>query len=462
MSPLAAATAGSALRLASGPATFVAIFVALGVALMLSFAPGLASSPAAAGETPRSTGPLVESFDLSVTINPASARWVSEALDDAEADGAYMVVFRLDTPGGLDESMRDIVKDLIAAPMPVVVYVSPDGARAASAGMFITEAADVAAMAPQTNIGSATPISLGGGKQDEVLGRKVRNDAAAYARALAEGHGRNGDLAAGMVRDAVNVTASEAKRRNLVDVVAPSQERLLRELDGFRVKGPKAQRLETTGARIESHDLPFKFQALELLVNPNVVFLLFTLGLIGLGFELFHPGAIFPGALGAVSLILALFGLAELPINVAGLLLILLAFGLFAAEAFIVSHGALAAGGIIALAAGGLLLFDTDNPAFDISVPLVILTAAALGGFFVWIVSKAVQARHRRVRTGAEEMVGARGVVRSALDPVGHVFVDGALWRAHTADEHPVEQGREVVVEEIEGLTLTVSETGDD
>src|SRR3954447_13010320 len=176
--------------------------------------------------------PLVESFALDLTINPASASWVSQALDDAKADKADIVIFRLDTPGGLDESMRDIVKDIIGAPMPVVVYVSPDGARAASAGMYITEAADVAAMAPQTNIGSATPISLGGGNQDEVLGRKIRNDAAAYVRALAEGHDRNGDLAAQMVHKAVNVTATEALRRNLVDIVAPDQQALLRELDG--------------------------------------------------------------------------------------------------------------------------------------------------------------------------------------------------------------------------------------
>ncbi len=401
--------------------------------------------------------PLVESFALDLTINPASASWVNQALDDAKADKADIVIFRLDTPGGLDESMRDIVKHIIGAPMPVVVYVSPNGARAASAGMYITEAADVAAMAPQTNIGSATPISLGGGNQDEVLGRKIRNDAAAYARALAEGHGRNGDLAAQTVRRAVNVPAEEAQKRNLVDVIAQSQEELVKKLDGFQVKGPKSQRLETTGARIESHDVPFKFRVLEVLVNPSTVFLLFTLGLVGLGFELFHPGAILPGALGAVSLIIALFGLAQLPINAAGLLLILLAFGLFAAEAFIVSHGALAVGGVIALIAGGLLLFDTNSPAFDISVPIVIFTAAVLGSFFVWVISKAVQARHRHVHTGYEEMIGMQGTVRSPLDPVGHVFVQGALWRARTPDGERLESGERVVVDAIDGLTLTVS-----
>ena len=252
----------------------------------------------ATGAAQQDGGPLVRSVELDMTINPASAGWVEQALEDAENDGAEIVIFRLDTPGGLDDSTRDIVKDILAAPMPVVVYVSPNGARAGSAGAYITEAADVAAMAPQTNIGSATPISLGGGEQDEVLGRKIRNDAAAYIRALAEGHGRNGDLAEQLVRDAVNVTATEAQRRNLVDIVAEDEQALVRELDGFRVQGPKAQTLETTGARIDSVGVPFKFAALELLVNPNTVFLLLTMGLILIGLELFNPGMILPGTLG--------------------------------------------------------------------------------------------------------------------------------------------------------------------
>jgi membrane-bound serine protease (ClpP class) len=410
----------------------------------------------AAGQQQRpAKQPLIHSVALDMTINPASAGWVDEALQDAEDDGAYMVVLRIDTPGGLDDSMRDIVKDLLAAPMPVVVYVSPDGARAASAGLFITEAADVAAMAPETNIGSATPVSLGGGEQDRVLGRKVRNDAAAYVRALAEGHERNGDLAARMVTDAVNVTAVQAERRNLVDLVAPNERSLLQQLDGFRVKGPKAQRLETAGARVESRDVPFKWEALELLVNPNTVFLLFSLGLLLLSVELFNPGTFLPGSLGAVSLLLALFGLAQLPINVAGLLLILLAFGLLVAEAFVISHGALAAGGIVSLVFGGLLLFDTDSDAFEISVPIVIFTAALLGGALLWVVGKAVQTRHRAVHTGSEELLGAHGVVRSALDPTGHVFVQGALWRARS--DRRLDPGERVVVEGVEGLTLTVA-----
>jgi membrane-bound serine protease (ClpP class) len=425
-----------------------AIFLMAVALIGLGAAQGTAAAPRGA--------PVVRFVDLDLTVNPASADWVKESLDDARDDGVALVVFKLDTPGGLDESMRDMIKRVIAAPMPVAVYVSPNGARAASAGLYITEAADVAAMAPQTNIGSATPISIGPGEQDRVLGRKIRNDAAAYVRALAEGHGRNPDLAEQMVRRATNVTASVALQRRLIDVIATDDQDLVRKLDGYVVKGPKHRRLSLAGARIEHRGVPFKFELLELLVNPNTVFLLFTLGLIGLGFELFHPGAILPGSLGAVSLILALFGLAQLPVSIAGLLLILLAFGLFVAEAFIVSHGALAVGGVVSLVFGGLLLFNTNNDAFEISVPIVVFTAAMLGGFFVFVASKAVEARHGRVHTGREQLVGERAVVRSPLDPVGHVFVQGALWRAVARDSEQVEVGDEVVVEEVDGLTLTV------
>jgi membrane-bound serine protease (ClpP class) len=404
----------------------------------------------------QSQRPLVRSIALDLTINPASAKWVEESLDDAKHDDAKLVIFRIDTPGGLDDSMRDIIKDIIAAPMPVVVYVYPNGARAASAGLYITESADVAAMAPQTNIGSATPISIGPGEQDRVLGRKIRNDAAAYVRALAEGHGRNPDLAEQMVRKATNVTAAVAKRRGLIDLVADDEQDLLRKLDGFRVKGPKAQTLHTAGAQIERRGVPFKYQLLELIVNPTTAFLLFTFGIAAIGFELFHPGAILPGALGGVLLILGLFGAAQLPIDIAGVLLILLAFGLLVAEAFIVSHGALAAGGIVSLVFGGLLMFDTGSDAFEISVPVVIFTAALLGGSFAFVIGKAVRARRERVRTGSEELIGAVGVVRTPLDPVGHVFVQGALWRARPSGAESAGVGERVVVEAVSGLTLTV------
>ncbi len=403
----------------------------------------------------------VPSIEIDSTIDPASSSWLKQALDDAERDGAEMVIVRLDTPGGLMEDMREMVQRIIAAPMPVVVYVYPDGARAASAGLFITEAADVAAMAPQTNIGSATPISIGPGSQDKVLGRKVRNDAAAYIRALTEEHGRNPDLAEEMVRKATNVTASEAKERGLVDLVATNQVELLRKLDGFRVKGPKRQTLSTKGMEVEERDTPFKFKALGLIVNPNVAFILLLVGLAGIGFEFFNPGMILPGALGVISLILALFALSQLPITVAGVLLILLAIGLIVAETQITSGGALGIGGAISLAAGGLLLFDT-NDGFGVSVPLVIFTAVLFAGFTLFVMSKAINAHKGRVRTGWEELAGEKGDVREPIDPEGMVFVSGALWRAKSRDGDAIEVASRVIVDRVDGLTLIVHKISDE
>ncbi len=437
-----------------------ALFILLVSGLFGAFLPVLPALGAQA--QPQGDRPLVQSFDLDVTIGPASADWVNEAIDKATTDKAYLAIFRLDTPGGLDQSMRKMIKKMLAAPMPVVVYVSPNGGRAGSAGVFITEAADVAAMAPQTNIGAATPINSNGKDIGGSLGRKVENDAAAFVSALASSHGRNPRLAEQMVRKATSVTATQAKRAGLIDMVASDQTDLLKQLDGFKIKGPKAQTLHTAGAKLEDHGLPFKFQVLELLVSPTIVFLLFTLGLVGIGFELFHPGAILPGALGGVALILGIYGLAQIPITVAGLLLILLAFGLFVAEAYITSQGALTAGGIVALIFGGLLLFDTGNDAYEVSVPIVVFTAALLGAGFAFILSKAVAARHGPVHTGYEELIGMTAEVRQALDPIGQVFVQGALWRARSARSLKVPKDETVTVERVDGLTLTVERRSDE
>ena len=404
---------------------------------------------------------LAVSIELSGTIDPATERWIDGALDDAADDQAELAIIRLDTPGGLDSSTREIVKDIIDAPMPVVVYVSPDGARAASAGLFVTEAADVAAMAPQTNIGSATPISIGPGEQDEVLGRKIRNDAAAYVRALAEGHGRNPDLAERMVRDAENVTASEARRAGLIDLVATDQPELLEKLDGFRVEGPKEQTLDTGGLRVEERDMPLQYQLLQLLVNPSISFLLLTVGLIGLAIELFSPGLIAPGVLGLISFILGLYGTAQLPFTAAGILLLAAGVALMVAEGHLATHGVLGVAGVGALALSGLILYDTDSEAFEVSAPVVIVGAVLLGGFFAFAIERAIRARREPVRTGWEEMVGAEGDVREALDPMGQVFIDGALWRARPASgAGPIPEGGRVRVQSVDGLTLEVIPIG--
>jgi membrane-bound serine protease (ClpP class) len=427
------------------------LLAAVGVVLLLSGPLG-AQSPAG----------VAYSIEMSGTIDPASERWLGQALEEAQERGAEVVVIRLDTPGGLDTSMRSMVKDIVAAPMPVVVYVSPSGARAASAGLFITQAADVAAMAPQTNIGSATPVRIGPGDEDEVLGRKVRNDAAAYVRALAEGHRRNPDLAERMVRDAANVTAERAREERLVDVVAEGERELLRKLDGFEVRGPKAQTLDTDGLRIERHAMPFHLEALRLLVNPSVASLLLVAGLLGLAVELFSPGAIAPGVLGAIALVLGLYGTAQLPVTAAGVLLLLLALGLLAAETQVPSGGLLGGAGIVALIAGMLLLYDTDSEAFKVSVPAAIAAGALLGGFTLFAISKGLAARRPRARGGADELLGETGVVRAELHPVGQVFLHGALWRARSADpDKSPAKGARVQVEAVDGLTLTVRQTND-
>jgi len=396
------------------------------------------------------------SIELQASINPATAKWVSSALEDAADEDAALAVIQLDTPGGLDDSMRDIVQDILAAPMPVVVYVSPNGARAASAGVFITEAADVAAMAPQTNIGSASPVSIGGGDVGEVLGRKITNDAAAYVRALAEGHERDGDLAERMVTEAVNVTATEALRAGLIDVIAPSEEELLQELDGFEVQGPKAQTLDTDGLEISQHDMPLQYEILDVIVNPTVSYLLLLIGLVGLGIELFSPGIVLPGALGAISFLLGLYGSAQLPVTFAGVALLVIGVAMIIAEAH-VTAGFLGAAGVIAIAASGLILYDTDTEAFEVSAPVVIVAGVVIGGLMAFAAKKVVEARRRPARTGWEEMVGASGDVRQRLDPAGQVFVEGALWRAEPeAGVGPLEPGVRVRVTAVDGLTVKV------
>jgi membrane-bound serine protease (ClpP class) len=428
----------------------------------------LAISPALAQQAP---GGIAYSIELQATINPATERWISSALDDAASDGAEIAIIRLDTPGGLSDSMRSIIQDMAAAPLPVVVYVSPNGARAASAGAYITEAADVAAMAPETNIGSATPIAVGPSGDSSDLDQKIKNDAAASMRALAASHGRNPRLASQLVTKAKNLTAEEAEKAGLIDLIAPDQEALVAQLDGFKVMGPKAQTLRTAGLRIENHDMPFQYELLEIIVNPNVAYLLILIGVMGLALELFSPGLIAPGAIGVISLLLGLYGTAQLPVTATGVLLLVLGVGMIIAEAHLPTHGILGASGVAALIAAGLVLYDTNTSAYEVSAPVVILTGLLIGGFLAFAVERAIRARSLPARTGWEEMVGAVGEVREPLDPIGQIFVEGALWRAELAppatgsersaveaasDGRLVERGSRVRVESVEGLTLRV------
>lgn len=427
-----------------------------GIALaLLAVALAAIAAPAAA-RAAESAETTVPSIELDGDISPATAGWIDTALDDAAEANAPLAIVRLDTPGGLDSSMRDIVQDILAAPLPVVVYVYPNGARAGSAGVFITQAADVAAMAPETNIGSASPITSTGGDIEGTLGRKIANDAAAYLRALAGEHGRNPELAEQMVSEATNVSAREALDAGLIDLIAGDQQQLLAELDGFRVQGPKRTTLETSGYEIEERDTPLRYEVLQALVDPNIAFLLLLIGLIGITLEILSPGAIVPGVLGSVALVLGLIGALQLPVAAAGLALLVLAFVLIVAEAHLPTGGLLGVLGIAALIAGGLLLFDDGDGGEAVSPWVAVPVAIVLGGGLIAVGQRVMTARRREVMTGQEELIGSTGKVRVALDPVGQVFVQGALWRARADGDERIAVGGAVRVEAIDGLTLIV------
>jgi membrane-bound serine protease (ClpP class) len=330
----------------------------------------------------------------------------------------------------------------------VIVYVSPPGSRAASAGVWIGQAADILAMAPQTNIGSSTPIDVGGGNIQSDLRRKVINDAAASLKTLARNHGRNEQWAEAAVRQASNLTEYEALKRNVIDVIAPSLPALLKKVDG-RKTVPKGIVLHTAGAQIDEVHMSLWKKILDTLIDPNIIVLLLSVGVLGITVELFNPGLIFPGTVGGISLITALFGLQVLPVSAAGLLLMLLAAGFFLAELFVPSHGALTLAGATSFVVGSLMLFDPAGSAYSVSLPVVLAVAGTFAVMFGFAFTKAIQARRAKPQTGMDELQGEIGVVRRPLDPVGLVFVHGELWRARSLDG-PVEIGRQVRVQSVD------------
>jgi membrane-bound serine protease (ClpP class) len=410
-----------------------------------------ALAPATATAAPR-----VLAVEFDNDVNPVTADYVIGQIERANEDQYSAVVILLDTPGGLADAMKDIYEAELASRIPVIVYVHPDGARAASAGVWIGMAADVLAMAPQTNIGSSTPVSAGGGEIPSDLKRKVVNDAAKSLRALAEEHGRNGDWAEAAVRRADNLTARQALRMNVIDVIAPTLPALLNEIHGRETK-PKMFILATAGAEIERVEMSLWKRILDTLIDPNLIVILMSLGVLGITIELWNPGLIFPGTVGAISLIIGLFGLQILPVSWAGLLLMLLAAGFFVAEMFVVSHGALTLAGAAAFVVGSLMLFDPAGDAYQVSIEVALTVAATMALMVALVVGKLVQVRRAEVVTGQEELVGQVGVVRQTLDPVGLVFVHGELWRAKTQGD-PIALGELVRVEGLDdALTLTVA-----
>lgn len=391
-------------------------------------------------------------------INPVAAEYVHDALALAEANHARAVILRIDTPGGLDTSMRLMIKDVTGSTIPVVVYVAPSGGRAASAGVFLTLAAHVAAMAPGTNIGAAHPVAMGGGEMDKTMKEKVENDSVAYIKSIAEQRGRNVSWAEDAVRKSASVTEKEALSLKIIDLIAEDLPALLKKLDGRKVlMGQASVALQTKDAEVLEFPMGWRLELLKALSDPNIAYLLMTLGTIGLLAELYNPGAILPGIVGAISLILGFYSLQSLPINYAGVLLLLLGVVLFVLEATVTSYGLLAIGGVLSMLLGSLMLIKTDAPFLQISwaVILPVVGLAALVSFAM--VGMGVRAMRRRPVTGSEGMVGLVGVAKTALSPRGQIAVRGELWEAMS--EEPVEAGKMVEVTAIEGLKLRVKST---
>jgi membrane-bound serine protease (ClpP class) len=417
-------------------------------------------------------------------IGPATADYVHRGLERARAQGAQLLVLQMDTPGGLDTSMRAIIKDILASPVPVAAYVAPAGARAASAGTYILYASHIAAMAPATNLGAATPVQMGGeaGKESPVekpaatkksaaqeksdkaegggnppgaLTRKQVNDAAAYIRGLAQMRGRNAEWAEQAVREAVSLSAAEALKREVVDLIAADVPQLLERLDGRRVKAAGAEQvLATAGVAATAVEPDWRTRFLSVITNPSIAYILIMLGIYGIMFELYNPGMVLPGVVGAISALLALYALQMLPVNYAGLALILLGVAFMVAEAFLPAFGSLGIGGLIAFVIGSVILIDTDIPGFGIPLALVGGLAATSALFLLFVVGAALKAHRRPVVSGREELVGAAGVVLEDFEREGWARVHSENWRVRAAA--PLKAGQRVRVAAMRDLLLEV------
>lgn len=395
------------------------------------------------------------------TINPVLTDYISRGIEQAEETGASAVIIQMDTPGGLDTAMRDIIQSIINARVPVVVYVSPAGARAASAGAYITLSAHVAVMAPNTAIGAATPVALGGdgeAQMSEEMKHKIINDAIAYIKDLASRQGRNAEWAEKAVRDGISATSQEALDLNVVDMVASDIDTLITQLDGRTVTliDGREVTLNTQGAAVNYVDMRLIEDFLYAIADPNIAYLLLSLAMLGIMVEIFNPGLIFPGVVGAISLLLAFFSLGVLPVNWAGVLLIALAFGLFIGEVLTTTFGLFTAGGVVALVTGSLILFKGSSPLFRVDAWLIAVVTIVIAGVFAFVINRAIRAHRKQATTGREELVGKRAVVKEALDPEGTVFYKGERWAA-ISEKGRIEAGEEVIITVVDGLTLHVA-----
>ncbi|HTJ25440.1 MAG TPA: nodulation protein NfeD [Candidatus Limnocylindria bacterium] len=427
----------------------------IGVSAVLMTIALAASTVSAARVTP-----LVHVIRIDGVIGPGMARYVRRALDETIRDRAEALVIEIDTPGGLMTSMDDITKAELNAPVATVAYVSPTGARAASAGVFVLYAANIAAMAPTTHLGAAHPVGVSSVGADKTMMTKITNDAAAEIRAIALRRGRNAAWAEQAVRQSVSITDTQAHRLHVVDLIAGTERELLAQIDGRRVVTVAGtHRLATRDAALAPIAMDASERFLQLLSDPNIGFVLMTIAIYGIIFELSNPGSVFPGVLGVLALILALASFAAIEVNVAGLLLIGFAIVLFIADIKVPSHGILTAGGIASFVIGSLLLTQNQAPFLRISLSLILITAALTAAFFLFAVGAGIRAQARAVRTGPQTLLGALGVARGELAPEGPVFVQGELWRARTSEE-AIPAGRPIRVVGVRGLLLDVREAG--
>ncbi|HBG08237.1 MAG: serine protease [Geobacteraceae bacterium GWC2_58_44] len=404
---------------------------------------------------PAAQEPQIAVLSVEGPINPVTADFLQKNIDAAARRGDRLLLVEMDTPGGLDSAMRAAVKGIFGSSVPVAVYVTPSGARAASAGAIIALAADVCAMAPGTNIGAAHPVTLGGEKPDKVMEGKILNDAEAYLEGIATKRGRNAETAKKMVRESLSLSSERALEERIIDLIAADRQELLNKLEGRRlVRGGKETVLRLAGARVTSYEMGLRDRILDAISNPDVAYVLMLLGLLGLFFELSNPGVILPGVIGGISLILAFFAFQTLPVNYAGLLLILLAIILFIAEITVVSHGILAIGGVIAMVLGSLLLFPSPEPYLRLSRGLIVSTALVTSLFFIFVVAKVIEAHREKPISGREGMMGEHGIAETDLMPEGKVMVRGEYWNATSSE--PISKGEKVEVIALEGLRVTV------
>jgi membrane-bound serine protease (ClpP class) len=391
------------------------------------------------------------------TIQPITDEFIGRALTEAKNSKADALLIEINTPGGLVDSTREIIEKIVDSPVPVIVYVTPSGSRAASAGFFILESADIAAMAPGTNTGAAHPVTIGGSKMDDVMKQKIENDLAAFMRSVASRRGRNVEVAESAVRESKSFAEQEALSQKLIDYVASSEDDLFRQIESKPIKrfDGKTVTLHLAGSTTRTFEMTLKQKILDHLMDPNIAFLLLAVGLLSLYVEFNHPGAVVPGTVGVIFILLAAFALNLLPVRFAALALIAVAFALFALEAKFASHGVLTTGGIVLLTLGGLLLVDAPIPEMRVRLLTALAVSIPLGLITAFLMTIALRARRNKVVTGAQGLVGEIGVAQSPLVPEGKVFVHGEIWDAVSSTPVPV--GAKVMVRRVEGLQLEVT-----